>query len=403
MINKIFLTGLIFLIVPGCASTDQPVLMGEEDFLEGNQALLEDDILQSTPPANESDSVSHAEMGPANYPAEGYGPDNFPEGVNALTGLPAANETVLNRRPIIVKVENMPRERSRPQWGLSQADHVYEYYIEAGDTRFSAVYYGERPVQIGPIRSARHFDIQLIEMYKAIFIFGGAYPELYELLLNSDFGERLIREGPNTAPALYRYEPNRDNKLMTDLSLIQPVLERYQMDDTRQDLDGLFFQTQPPEGGEESASLYARFSGSVYNRWDFDEREGVYLRFSDAEDDVDRISEVYQQLTDQATGEPIRAENVAFLMTAYESLSDASDVFNVELEGSGRAYVARDGKLYSAFWQRSDQDDLISLVDERMEPFPLKPGNTWFEVFNDSSQISHIDDEKAWRFTFVRP
>jgi len=342
-------------------------------------------------------------MDPANYPAEGYGPDNFPKGVNALTGLPAAHENILNRRPIIVKVENMPRERSRPQWGLSQADHVYEYYIEAGDTRFSAVYYGERPVQIGPIRSARHFDIQLIEMYKAIFIFGGAYPELYELLLNSDFGDRLIREGPNTAPALYRYEPNRDNKLMTDLSLIQPVLERYQMDDTRQELDGLFFQTQPPEGGEESTSLYARFSGSVYNRWDFDEREGVYLRFSDAEDDVDRISEVYQQLTDQATGEPIRAENVVFLMTAYESLSDASDVFNVELEGSGRVYVARDGRLYSAFWQRSDQDDLISLVDEQMEPFPLKPGSTWFEVFNDSSQISHIDDEKAWRFTFVRP
>jgi len=402
MINKIFLTGLIFLIVAGCTSADQPVLMGEEGFLEGNQVLLEDEVM-GTLPAHESDSVSRAEMDPANYPAEGYGPNNFPEGVNPLTGMRATNENVLNRRPIIVKIENMPRERSRPQWGLSQADHVYEYYIEAGDTRFSAVYYGERPVQIGPIRSARHFDIQLIEMYKAIFIFGGAYPELYELLLNSDFGERLIREGPNTAPALYRYEPDRDNKLMADLSLIQPVLERYQMDDTRQDLDGLFFQIQPPEGGEESASLYARFSGSVYNRWDFDEQEGVYLRFSDAEDDVDRINEVYQQLTDQTTGEPIHAENVVFLMAAYESLSDASDVFNVELVGSGRAYVARDGRLYSAFWQRSDQDDLISLVDERLEPFPLKPGNTWFEVFNDSSQISHKDDEKAWRFTFVRP
>ena len=119
--------------------------------------------------------------------------------------------------------------------------------LRPGDTRFAAVYYGYRPVQIGPIRSARHFDIQLIEMYKATFIFGGAYPELYELLLDSDFGDRLIREGPNTAPALYRYEPDRDNKLMTNLSIIRPVLERYQIDDSRQNLNGLFFQAQVPD------------------------------------------------------------------------------------------------------------------------------------------------------------
>ena len=96
----------------------------------------------------------------------------------------------------------MPRE-SRPQWGLSRADIVYEYYIEYGDTRFAAVYYGNDS-HVGPIRSARHVDMQLVQMYKALFIFGGAYDELFELLLESDFAEHLIREGPNTAAALTR-------------------------------------------------------------------------------------------------------------------------------------------------------------------------------------------------------
>lgn len=403
MKKKICWIGLLLLLIAGCAPPDQPSLMGEEDFLKENPYLAATTAAGMTPVLGSGESVLPADSDLSNYPPKGYGPNNFPGDINALTGLPAANEDVLSRRPIIVKVENMPRERSRPQWGLMQADQVYEYYIEAGDTRFSAVYYGERPVQIGPIRSARHFDIQLIEMYKAIFIFGGAYPELYQLLLESDFGDRLIREGPNTAPALYRYEPDRDNQLMTNLSLIQPVLERYQMDDSRQDLNGLFFQVQYPAGGEEAASVYTRFSGTVYNRWDFDAQSGRYLRFSDAEDDVNRVNEVYQQLTDQATGEPVGAENVVILMVTYESLSDASDVFNVEMLGTGRAYIARDGQLYSGFWQRSDSDDLLSLLNEKREAFPLKPGRTWFEVFNDPSEISRLDDEKAWRFTFVRP
>ncbi len=404
MIKKRIIAGLLLLsLVAACTSTDQPVLMGEEEFLEENQVLGQDHIpvdIPSTNGASSSEEMSSPEM---DYPEQGYGPEGFPDDVNPLTGLPLSNSSRLERRPIIVKVENMPRERSRPQWGLSRADHVYEYYIEAGDTRFGAVYYGNRPGQVGPIRSARHFDIQLIDMYKASFIFGGAYPELYEMLLTSDFGDRLIREGPNTAPMLYRYEPDRDNQLMADLSLIAPILDRYEIDDSRQELDGLFFQTQIPAGGEAADSVYVRFSGAVYNRWDFDKQEGTYFRFSDAEDDVNRTHEIYQQLTDQLTGDPISAQNVVVLMVQYESLSDVSDVFNVNLIGSGRAYIARDGKLYSGFWQRSEKDDLISLVDEQKEPFPLKPGQTWFEVFNEPSQITHLEDETAWRFTFIRP
>ncbi len=113
---------------------------------------------------------------------------------------------LLSKRPLIVKIQNVPRE-SRPQWGLSLADHVYEYYIEYGDTRFAAVYYGNRPEQVGPIRSARHVDMQLIQMYNGVLLFGGAYEELLETLLAAEYGDRLIREGPNTEPAFFRFEP----------------------------------------------------------------------------------------------------------------------------------------------------------------------------------------------------
>ena len=40
-------------------------------------------------------------------------------------------------------------------------------------------------------------------------------------------------------------------------------------------------------------------------------KRGRYIRFSDAEDDVNRVNEVYEQLIDQSTGEPIRAQNIS--------------------------------------------------------------------------------------------
>jgi len=58
-------------------------------------------------------------------PQQIYGPSGFPEDVNPLTGLKVADPSLLNRRPVIIKIQNLPRD-SRPQWGLSLADLVYD-------------------------------------------------------------------------------------------------------------------------------------------------------------------------------------------------------------------------------------------------------------------------------------
>jgi len=47
-----------------------------------------------------------------------YGPTNFPDNVNPLTGLEVSNPALLDRRPMMIKVSNFPRE-GRPHAGLS--------------------------------------------------------------------------------------------------------------------------------------------------------------------------------------------------------------------------------------------------------------------------------------------
>ena len=104
-----------------------------------------------------------------------FGPTNFPDNVDPFTGLQVADASVLNRRPLAVKVSEFPR-RVRPQDGLSLADLVFEHYAEAGVSRMTAIFLGNDSPKVGSIRSARLIDLVLTEFYKAMLITSGSSP-----------------------------------------------------------------------------------------------------------------------------------------------------------------------------------------------------------------------------------
>jgi hypothetical protein len=386
MRKKLVLLGCLLFLAGGCSRAAlQPV--PDAEALTATPVHL----ASSTPAATPT-----AEARPT--------PTALPPGINPLTGLAAADPALLERRPIIVKVQNVPRE-SRPQWGLSLADIVYEYYIEYGDTRFAAVYYGQDSSLVGPIRSARHVDMHLVEMYQSLLIFGGAYADLYEQMLESDFGDRLIREGPNTAAALRRYDPNGWNYLLADTGAVKEVVELYRMDNERPDLQGMAFALEPPQDGQTGSDLFVRFSGGMYSHWQYDPAGGVYVRYADAENDVDRNKPVYALQTDRLTEAPILAENVVILLAPYrvliEETASSPGVYDIDLLGKGEAFLARDGMIYPAFWQRETVTEVLHLVDGNGNAVSFKPGRTWFEVLEASSAVAVNVDQ--WQFTFNRP
>jgi hypothetical protein len=336
------------------------------------------------------------------YPLDGYGPTNFPANVDPLTGLAVTDPALVNRRPMIIKVENLPRE-NRPQWGLSFADLIYEYYTEFGTTRFAPVFYGKDAEKVGPIRSARFFDVNLIRMYKTVFAFGSAYEGVMDRLLGSEFANRLVLEGENRCPPMCRFEPEGRNLLMSNTADLSQYASRVGIDNSRQNLDGMLFQLQPPAQGQALNQVFVRFSGSIYNRWDYDPASGRYLRFVDTQDDVDRVNEVYVQLTDKQTNQPIAADNLVVLLVKYSYVvkTDVSEVLDMDFTGSGPAYLFRDGQAYEVTWQRPAQDSVLSLAGPDGKPVAFKPGTTWFEVMGTTTRL----DKKAdnWRFSFSIP
>lgn len=299
---------------------------------------------------------------------------------------------------MVIKVENLPRER-RPQWGLSFADHVFEYYTEEGSTRYAAVYYGQDAEMVAPIRSARFFDIHLVRMYKAIFAFGSADARVFSQLVNSEFEKLLVVEA--FCPPMCRYEPKGINVLYAQTSKLGEFVEQRGGTDLRQNLDGLTFNVNAPQGGTSVSQVFVRYSAAIYNRWDYDPVTGKYFRFSDQANDFTGNDEQYAQLTDRLTGQPITADNVVVILVTHQYFSKKPEIMDIVFAGPYKAYIFRDGMAYAVTWKRLALNTIVSLWTADDKNLPLKPGNVWFEILGHSSKVEK--NSGNWRFTFNIP
>ncbi|MCS7009899.1 MAG: DUF3048 domain-containing protein [Anaerolineales bacterium] len=318
-----------------------------------------------------------------------FGPTNFPPDINPLTGLKVENPALLERRPIVIKVSNLPRY-VRPQWGLSRADLVFEYYTEYGTTRFAAIFYGRDADMVGPIRSGRLIDAHFVRGYKAIFTFGLADRRVLNRLYGTEFEDRLVVESPSTP--LFRYDPGGYSFLMANTAELSRYINEKGVENGRQNLDGMFFQQEPPVGAP-MPQFTVRFSSSIYNRWQYDTELGKYLRFSDTVDDKELGKGMrFEQAFDRLTGEPLAFDNVVVMFVLNEYYSRNPEIIDIQLIGSGPAYLFRDGQVYQVYWQRNGVYEVVSLADESGAPFPFKPGTTWFEIVGLSSTVSESEE-----------
>ena len=79
---------------------------------------------------------------------------------------PFTGEPVTSLGPVLaVKIDNIVN--ARPQTGLGRADIVYVLPVEGGLSRFCAVFSSHFPPVVGPVRSARDDDLQLLRQFGA--------------------------------------------------------------------------------------------------------------------------------------------------------------------------------------------------------------------------------------------
>jgi hypothetical protein len=334
----------------------------------------------------------------------GYGPDNFPADVNPLTGLKVSDPARLERRPMVIKITNFPRS-VRPQWGLNAADHVYEYYLEDELTRFIGVFYGNDAERVGPVRSGRPFDEHIVRAYKGIFAFGYADDRVIDSWVESDLAPFLVIEHPDNCPPMCRIGPESEyNTLFTNTALLSQYVTNKGVSNERQQLEGLHFEEQSflAAGGGVASLVEIRFSPMSYHYWAYDADAKRYLRWQEA-DRAQEGEEIYAPLIDSLGQQQVAADNLVILYAPvdYFFLSNSTEIYDIQLKGSGKGYALRDGRIFAIEWLRRKRPDMISLRFPNGVHYPLKPGNVWFEVL--SSESTHETNSQTWRFEYVLP
>lgn len=104
-------------------------------------------------------------------------PDGQP--TDPLTGGEVSEDDV-----IAVKVENIAA--ARPQVGLNQADITFVQEVEGAQTRLIAVYHSRFPKRVGPVRSARSTDVQLLPLFgNPGLVYSGANPSVQRKIDNA--------------------------------------------------------------------------------------------------------------------------------------------------------------------------------------------------------------------------
>ncbi len=316
--------------------------------------------------------------------------------INPLTGEDVDDASLLQRRPMLIKVSNFPRN-NRPQWGLSRADIVFEHYAEGGLTRFSALFYGQDATIVGPIRSARFIDIELVNMYAAIFAYGSADFRVRKRIAESAFADRAVTEYPALCPPMCRLDPVNYNHLITSTIDLQAYALSQGVDNTPPDLSGLVFTDEAPGSDEPGKVLDIRYADINFHSWEYTDEQGVYLRSQETGADDEEVV----PLVDALDGEQIGSENVIVVIVPHTFFSGATSLVEIHLNGVGRALAFRDGHVYEVEWQRDPGRGLRFTIPAG-EPYALKPGSTWIEFVNTSSEI-HGTEPGEWGIRFHIP
>lgn len=289
------------------------------------------------------------------------------ENVAPLTGLPI--DAALRDRPaLVVKIDNYAA-KSYPQFGIGTADIVICEGVEGGITRLAAIFHSKEAPVIGPVRSARSSDLHFaVPLGRPLFAYSGTNGNFQKLITESP----LIDLSPNKLPGAY----TRNGSRPAPYNLFSSTAKFYAAaPSTATAAKPLLRIADGPAEGTPVAKLDMHWKMP-----DRATRTDVSWTFSGGKASRTQVG----QATTDANGAAVSPRNVVLLFVEYPDTGERdqskSIVPEAKLEGTGEAWVIRDGKLVKGTWTKSDNASPIVLKDGDGKSIDLLPGQTWIEM-----------------------
>jgi hypothetical protein len=299
-----------------------------------------------------------------------------PTAVYPLTGKPAPRAAA--RRPaVVVKIDNDPN--ARPQTGLGQADIVFEVEVE-GITRFVSVFQSADVNMVGPIRSARSTDVDLVAgLNRPMFAWSGANPTVTgEVNAARDAG-LLTSLGHDVVPEEYW----RDNSRYAPYNLYSSTsgLRKHTPDGAGPPAPVFEYRRTEgerlPEGNKGVTGVAVNYvgDGRISNvEFVWDAHRSGWARF---QTDYLHPNGVSLRHVD-SSGRQIAPANVVILETDY-GVSAASNISPQAMSvGGGRAIVLTgNSRAVEGHWERRSHTEPFELTTPDGDAIHLTPGRTW--------------------------
>ena len=284
------------------------------------------------------------------------------QGKALLTGLVIFDEPV--RPALIVKIDNVVA--ARPQAGIAQADIVYVEEVEGGLTRLAAVFHSQTPTEVGPVRSMRTGDFDLLAQFNSpLFSNSGGNRTAVQLLRRST----LVDIGAGSHGDLY-YRTSRPapHNLFTNPANLWAV---GQGDDYETGLPFPIFQFRDADDPSHPDAAPAAGVDIDYGQTTvgYSWNGSGWDRSQDGDPTVD------------ADGTRIAPTTVILQITRYTASPADEESPHAITTGRGDAWILSDGQVLRAAWRREAETDQIEYVDATTgNIIPILPGQTWIEM-----------------------
>ena len=267
---------------------------------------------------------------------------------------------------------------ARPQIGLDKADVVYIEQVEGGLTRLAAIYSSEIPSRIGPIRSARISDIDILAQYgKVVFAYSGAQSKMLPVIAAANLNDYGAQR---QSPTIYTRDEMRrspvDMVLRADL-LMEKVRSDGREIATSKSVGWTFGEL--PSGGIAIKDATISWPAAKYEvTW-----SALESRWLISNNGVANMSD-----------SGIQHGPTTFLIQIVEILpSEYGDKFGgvtpfSETIGTGNGYVLRDGQYFPAIWSRVDELSGTQWRTTAGEEIPFARGQVWIALTEKNPQFT---------------
>ncbi len=291
---------------------------------------------------------------------------------NFFTGLKGENNQIL-----VVKIDDT--NAAHPQIGVESADVVYVEQVEAGLTRLAAIYTSKLPPLIGPIRSARISDIELLAQFGRVgFAYSGAQSKMRPVIAAANLENLSAERNP---PSIYGKDPNRPGPV--DMILKPDLLLERANSNPKIRIDTATASVFPfgdaPKGETNTAIAKVKWPSAKYElRWDSESKKWL-IYFNEKPNKA-------------ANGEQLYADT-AIIQIVSITPSIYGDKFGEvtpfsKTTGSGKAVMLRDGFSYQISWQRNSETDVTTWISEDGDVANFKPGRTWIFLTDEAPVLT---------------